>query len=124
MHSIIKINILSSLKRSNLKKVVDLLCTKGVILKSLNEIDLATLNSRKKIKIFSGVTDKKYFIVIIFIQQKSRFVVKNAKEIIDLEKKLETVKNHIYKKKYIVLTSPLCSRAKSYLVEDNWKILE
>lgn len=124
MHSIIKINFLSLQKRSNLKKIVDLLCAKGIILKSLNEVDPAILKSRKKVKIFSGVTDKNYFIVIINIEQKSRFVVKNAKEIADLEKRLEVAKNHIYKKKYIVLNSPLCSRAKDFLIKDNWKILE
>jgi len=124
MRSIIKINFLSYLKRSNLKKIVDLLCANGILLKSLNEIDPAILNSRKKVKIFSGVTDKNYFIFIINIEQKSRFVVKNAKEIIDLEKRLEVVENHIYKKKYIVLSSPLCSRAKDFLIKDSWKILE
>ena len=124
MLCIIKINFLSYRKRSNLKKIVDLLCANGILLKSLNEIDLAILNSRKKVKIFSGVTDKNYFIFIIDIEQKSRFVVKNAKEIIDLEKRLEVVGNHIYKKKYIVLSSPLCSRAKNFLTKDRWKILE
>jgi len=124
MLCIIKINFLSYQKRSNLKKIVDLLCANGILLKSLNEIDLAILNTRKKVKIFSGVTDKNYFIFIINIEQKSRFVVKNAKEIIDLEKRLEVVENHIYKKKYIVLSSPLCSHAKDYLTEDKWKILE
>ncbi len=121
---IIKINFLNLQKRSNLKKVIDLLCTKGILLKSLDEIDLKILNTRKKIKIFSGVTEKKYFIVIFFIEQKSRFVVKNAKEIVELENRLEAVKNHIYKKKYIVLDSPLCSHAKDFLTKDNWKILE
>jgi len=107
-----------------LKKIVDLLCSNGILLKSLNEIDLTILNSRKKVKIFSGVTDKNYFIFIINVEQKSRFVVKNAKEIIDLEKRLEVVENHIYKKKYIVLSSPLCSRARDFLIKDRWKILE
>ena len=107
-----------------MKKIVDLLCAKGILLKSLNEIDLAIINSRKKAKIFSGVTDKNYFIFIIDIGQKSRFVVKNAKEVIELEKKLEMVENHIYKKKYIVLNSPLCSKAKDFLIKEKWKILE
>ena len=107
-----------------MKKIVDLLCANGILLKSLNKIDLAILNSRKKVKIFSGVTDKNYFIVIINVEQKSRFVVKNAKEIIDLEKRLEVVENHIYKKKYIVFSSPLCSHAKEFLIQDRWKILE
>jgi len=124
MHFIIKINFLSFQKRNNLKKIVDLLCAKGIFLKSLDEIDLAILKTRKKIKVFSGITDKRYFIVIFTINQKSRFIVKNAKEIIELENRLEVVRNHAYKKKYMVLESPLCSRAKAFLTKENWKILE
>ncbi len=124
MHYIIRINILNFQKRNNLKKSIDLLSAQGILLKSLEEINLATLNSRKKLKIFSGVNDKKYFVVIFYINQKSRFVLKNAKEIVDLEKRLEKNKNHVYKKKYVILESPLCSRAKIFLADDGWHIFE
>ncbi len=108
----------------SLKKVVDFLSDEHIVLLALDEIDLKFLKSRKKIRLFSGLTQKKYYVSLFFIKQKSRFLVKNANEIIDLEKRLEEYKNHAYKIKYLFISSPMCSKAKSFLRDNRWKIVE
>jgi len=47
-----------------LKKIVDILNTKGIVLKSLVEIEPSMLGSRQKIRIFSGVNEKSFYNVI------------------------------------------------------------
>ena len=60
------------LKADIFKVIVDILNTNDTVLRSLEEIDLALLGTRKKIEVFSGVTEKKYYISIFFIRQKSK----------------------------------------------------
>lgn len=107
-----------------MKNLVDILSGNGIILKNLCAVDISDLNSRQKIKIFSGVNEKKYFVAVFMIQNKSRFVRNSAKKLLELEEKLESFKNHIYKYKILIISSPLCSQAKSFLKEENWKIIE
>ena len=109
---------------SSLKKVVDFLNDEHIVLLTLDEIDLKFLKSRKKVRLFSGLTQKRYYISLFFIKQKGRFLRKNADEIIDLEKRLEEYKNRVYKIKYLFISSPMCSKAKSFLRDNRWKIVE
>ncbi|MFK5881529.1 MAG: hypothetical protein QM482_04895 [Sulfurospirillum sp.] len=106
------------------KTIVDLLNTKNLVLHALKKVDLTLLNTRKKIQIFSGVTEKRYYISIFFIRQKSRFLKKNASEIVQLCRRLEELEKHAYKNKLLVISSPLCSKASSFLKEEGWKIVE
>jgi len=107
-----------------LKKVVDVLASKNIILKSLEEIKLSSLGSRKKIQLFSGVKSDGYYLAVFSVNQKSRFLIKNANELIELEKRLELLKEHAYRYKYLLIASALCSKAKLFLKENGWKILE
>ncbi len=136
MRFTIKTNTLNSQRRDRLdskkfglkadifKVIVDILNTNRTVLRSLEEIDLALLGTRKKVEVFSGVTEKKYYISIFFIRQKSRFLKKNASEIVDLEKRLEKLKNHVFKNKLLVISSPLCSKASFFLKEKGWTVVE
>ncbi len=112
------------METNSFKRVIDFLNDKHMELLSLDRVDLKLLNSRKKIKLFSGVTQKRYYISLFFIEQKSRFLRKNANEIMILEKRLEEFKNHAYKIKLLLISSPLCSKAKSLLIDNGWKIVE
>jgi len=104
------------------KNVVEFLSKKNYIFKELHEIDLKLLGSRKKIELFEGVDTQSNFVTVFKIDQKSRFVTKNAKEIEELLDKLIKLKQHNYKKKILLISSPLCSKAKKYLEDLKWKI--
>jgi len=107
-----------------LKNLVDILSENNIILRKLSKVDISNLKSRQKIQIFSGVDDKRYFIAIFVVQNKSRFIKSSAKRLLELEKKLELLKNHAFKRKILIISSPLCSYAKSFLKESKWKIIE
>ncbi len=107
-----------------MKNLVDILNANNIILKKIEKIDLANLGSRQKIDLFSGVDEAKYYIAIFLVRNKSRFVKSSAIKIMELEKRLEIYVNHVYKNRLLVITSPLCSKAKSLLKENKWKIIE
>ena len=107
-----------------MKKIVDFLADKNLVLKSLQPIDLSLLKTRKKLVIYSGVNEKSFYTVVFQIGQKSRFIKKNAQEIIELEQKLESVVAHAYKNKYLLIASPLCSLAKKMMKNNGWKVYE
>ncbi len=105
-----------------MKEIIDILSDKKIFLKSFEEIKLSSLNSRKKIKIYLGVTQKQYYIVVFVINQKSRILLKSSVELEELVEKLMVLKNHNFKHKIFIVSSPLCSKAKSFLEQERWKI--
>lgn len=95
---------------------------KNKILTSLEPISPKVLDTRKKFTIFSGVDLKTFYHLIFNVEQKSRFILKNAQEFIDLEQKLELHVKHIYKYKHIVVSAPLCTKAALLLRNSGWKV--
>jgi len=106
-----------------LKYIVERLSKKNIICKSLEKMELKTLGSRKKIDLYFGVTVKKYYIIIIYINRKSKVVTKDTKDYFELHKKLEEYNSSKILKKYIIIDSSLCSKAKERLLENGWKIV-
>ena len=107
-----------------MKEIVDILSDKKIFLKSFEEMNLSSLNSRKKIKIYLGVTQKLYYTVVFVVNQKSRILLKASMEMQKLAKKLVLLRNHNFKHKILIISSPLCSKAKSFLEQDGWKVVE
>ncbi|MDX1809392.1 MAG: hypothetical protein R3331_07620 [Sulfurospirillaceae bacterium] len=107
-----------------MKNILDFLAIKKIVFRVLEKIDPTLLKSRKKLEIYSGVNEKSFYGTIFVVNQKSRFVVKNAAEIIELEQRLESYKKHSYKHKYLIIGSPFCSHAKKYLIENQWRVFE
>ena len=95
---------------------------KDIIFKDLNEVLPKELNSRKKIGIYCGTTVNKEFVAIFIYNSKSRFIRKNVE---DLEKMFDTLvsyKEHNFKKKFLLISSPLCSKAKKSLQDNIWSV--
>jgi hypothetical protein len=96
-----------------MKDVVDVLNKNGIICKKLEEIKI---NSKKKIKVFLGLNLKNEYCLVVAIYKKSRFLTKDLEF---LEKIIPNI-NFRYKKKILILNSPICSKAKDKLKE--WRI--
>ena len=106
----------------NVKELTTYYVNKNVIFKELNEVPIKDLKSRKKIKIYDGVgVDKNYYAIFI-IDAKSRFLRKNANELIQICSTLIDLKEHNYKKKELLISSPLCSHAKKLLKDNGWSV--
>jgi len=99
---------------SELKDIVDLLQKNGIICKKIEKIEL---NTRKKIKAYLGVNLKNEYCFLVVFEKKSRFL---NKDIETLNEILPDI-NFRYKKKILILNSPICSIAKENL--KSWRIL-
>ena len=97
----------------------DKLFDKNIILKELKDI---TPKTRKKIKVFLGVDMKNNYYLIVELSTKSRFLIKNAKEMIEFVTPLSDI-NFKKNKKVLIISSPICSKAKNYLQENGWRVI-
>ena len=95
---------------------------KNIIFKDFNDIEPKEINSRKKIKIYCGTTVSKDYYAIFIVDAKSRFIRKNANDLIDLCEVLAKYLDHNFKKKELLISSPLCSKAKAFLKENGWSV--
>jgi len=100
-----------------MKEITEYFSKKKILFKEFKEILPKELNSRKKIGIFTGTTIDLKFYAIFVVDSKSRFIRKNAEELIDLTNTLSSFVGHNFKVKELLISSPLCSKAKEYLKE-------
>ncbi len=95
---------------------------KNILFKTIKEVEPKVLNSRKKIRIFSATGIDKNYYAIFILNSKSRFLKKNAQEIMELCQVLADFEGHNFKKKTLLIGSPLCSKAKEFLKENDWSV--
>jgi hypothetical protein len=107
-----------------MKDLVEFLAKNNIVFKSLKAILSSQLESRKKINIYLGVDLKNNYCCLFQINKKSRFITKDANEIIDLTQKLEVFNESKIKCRYIVISSPLCSKAKRFLEENGFRVMD
>ena len=95
---------------------------KDILFKDIKEITPKEIGSRKKIEIFVATSIYKEFYAIFIVDAKSRFIRKNANDLIELCEKLAQFEEHNFKKKELIISSPLCSKAKKFLQENKWSV--
>lgn len=105
-----------------MKKIVDFLQKNDLIFKTLKEIAPKDIGSRKKISLYLGVDQKKYYALIMSIEKKSRVLKKEARELMLMHEKIEQYIDSKITKKYILIKAPLCSHAKKLLKDNGWKV--
>jgi hypothetical protein len=97
-----------------MKEVVDILRKNNIVCKKLQKLNL---NTRKKINAYLGVNLKDEYCIVFEIFKKSRFLIKDYEELL---KFLPDI-NFRYKKKILILHSPICSKVKEQMKD--WKII-
>jgi myosin-crossreactive antigen len=105
-----------------LKELTHYFNEKNILFKTIEEIEAKQLESRKKIKIFCATGIDKNYYAIFILNAQSRFLKKNAEELIVLCGKLAQFKGHNFKKKILLIGSPLCSKAKEFLKQNEWSV--
>ena len=105
-----------------MKRVTEFLATKGFLFSDFKTISPSQLGSKKKIEIFSGCDIKKHFISVFVVEQKARFILKNAKELELLKEKLKLLEEHNFKQNLLLIKGEICSKSLKTLENDNWKI--
>ncbi len=105
-----------------MKKLTEYFNSKDILFKEIKEISLKKLSSRKKIKLYIATSIKNEYYSIFIIDSKSRFTRKNVEELISLNYKLVDYVGHNFKIKELLISSPLCSKAKKMLEDEKWRV--
>lgn len=105
-----------------MKELSTYFTNKNILFKELKSISPKELNSRKKIDIYAATTVDSKFYAIFVVDSKSRFIRKNADDLMELCEKLATYLDHNFKKKELLISSALCSKAKEYLKQNDWSV--
>lgn len=105
-----------------MKELTNYYNKKDILFKDIKEIKPKDLNSRKKIKIYVSTSIEKEFYAIFIVDSKSRFIRKNALDLMELLEKLVSYESHNFKKKELLISSPLCSKAKKILQDEKWRV--
>ncbi|WP_421715975.1 hypothetical protein [Arcobacter arenosus] len=105
-----------------LKELTKYFLNKDVLFKDLIEINPKDLGSRKKIKIYKATATNNSYYAIFIVDGKSRFIRKNANDLLELFNKLVDKQGHNFKEKELLISSPLCSKAKKFLQENKWSV--
>ncbi|AXH08764.1 hypothetical protein CP960_05370 [Malaciobacter halophilus] len=105
-----------------MKDLTTFYTSKNILFKQINEVLPKQLGSRKKIGIYTATDIKSTYYAIFIVDAKSRFIRKNANDLLELFEKLKEFKGHNFKHKELLISSPLCSKAKSFLKDNEWRV--
>ncbi len=97
------------------KDLIEFLRKNGIVCKKIQKIDL---NTKKKINAYLGVNLKNEYCLIVEFMKKSRFLSRDIETLNEITAKFPM--NFRYKKKILILHSPICSKAKEKLPE--WRV--
>lgn len=107
-----------------MKDLVNKLKNAGYIFKELKPLNLKDFGIRKRYKVYEGIDIKNRYSLIIEIDRKSRFLSKDALNILELISKISDEKKHSFKLNILYITSPVCSKAKTLLNGNGVKIVD
>jgi len=107
-----------------MKELVDLLRAKSLIFRKLIMIETKALKTRKKIAVYEAVDFDKYYAAIFVLEQKSRFLRKDAEVIEVLYARLKVLQDHNFKKKILLYKMPFCSKAQAKMKEEGWRLID
>lgn len=107
-----------------MKEIIEYLRQHNLIFKSFKTITPKELGSRKKIDLYLGVDLKGYYAIVMVLEKKSRVLMKEAGELMRLHERVERTIDTRITKKYLLIKAPLCSKAKTILSENGWKVWE
>ena len=105
-----------------MKELTTYYTKKNILFKEIKQIFPKELESRKKIDIYAATSIDSKFYAIFILDSKSRFIRKSANDLMELCEKLSSHLDHNFKKKELLISSPLCSKAKEYLKQNDWNV--
>lgn len=105
-----------------MKKLTTYFTNKNILFKEIKQITPKEIGSRKKIEIYSATSVDSDYYAIFIVDSKSRFIRKNANDLIELCGTLSSYLGHNFKKKVLLVSSPLCSKAKEFLKQNDWSV--
>ncbi len=105
-----------------MKELVEFFKKRGVLFRSLEPLDPKAFGIKKRLKLYRGVDLNGSFVLVVTIERKSRVLQKEAEGLESLAKEIEAKLSHRFKRRYLLLQAPICSKAKRWLQENGWRV--
>ena len=94
------------------KQISELLLSKKLLLKNFKTLDTKEFSKKRSYEIYFGVDLDGFFTLVFVRNAKSRFISKDANELLSLDK--------IVKKRVLFYNSQMCSKSKKILEESEF----
>ncbi len=107
-----------------MKEIVDILRRYDLLYKKLIMIENKALKTRKKVVVYEAVDFDSYYTAIFILEQKSRFLRKDAAALEEIFERLKVLQDHNFKKKIFLYKMPFCSKAKAQMKEEGWRLID
>jgi hypothetical protein len=106
-----------------MKEVLAPLQAEGLLFRRFEPFDLKEVGSRKRIGVYHGVDTKGRYTLVFVVEKKSRVLQKEAKEWLELKKRIEAHYGYPILQNAAIVKAPLCSKAKALLESEGWRLL-
>ncbi len=106
-----------------MKAVLEPLQAEGYIFRRFEPFSLKKVGSRKRISIFHGVDIHNRYLLVFAINRRSRVLVREAKEWLELKSMIEGYCGYAIRINIALIEAPLCSKAAALLESEGWKVL-
>jgi hypothetical protein len=108
---------------NELQKVTELFGNSRVIFKSIEQVDLKSLKTRKNVSIYKSVDTKSNYYAIFIYHAKSRLISKGSNELLEIYDRLVSLSEHNYKKRVLLVDKKnICSKSIALFKESGWSI--
>jgi hypothetical protein len=105
-----------------LKDIVEYFSKKGFVFKSFIPFDKSLLKTRKKFLVYLATDVKSNYHIVFYFNQKSRFLLKNANELVEFSEKISQIVKHNFKFKQVIIKNGVCSKSIEFLTLRGWKV--
>lgn len=102
------------------KQISELLLSKKLLLKNFKTLDTKEFSKKRSYEIYFGVDLDGFFTLVFVRNAKSRFISKDANELLNLDKIVQEKLDKIVKKRVLFYNSQMCSKSKKILEESEF----
>ncbi len=106
-----------------MKSVLAPLQAEGYIFRRFEPFSPKKVGSRKRISIFHGVDLHNRYLLVFAINRRSRVVVKEVKEWLELKSMIEVYCGYAIRINIALVEAPLCSKAAALLESEGWRVV-
>jgi len=107
-----------------LKSLLEPLRKRGFLFKRFEPFSLKVVGSKKRIDVYHGIDTSNRYFLLFAVKRKSRVLTKDVKEWFDIKKKIEYYCGYAILINIVLINAPICSKAKSLLKEERWRVIE
>jgi len=107
-----------------IKAILEPLRQNGYIFKRFEPFSLRLVGSKKRIDVYHGFDITNRYFLLFVVNRKSKILQKDVKEWFEIKQKIERYCGYTIKINIALISAPLCSKAKTLLFKERWKVID